>query len=329
MPQFDRRTALATGLTAATLASFPTVAAAGKTAPDLSGKSILITGTSSGFGRLGAEYYAQCGAKVFASMRNLPRPEAEELRQIATDHKLDLTVLEIDVLDDAQVAAGVAEAERLAGGALDVLLNNAGVMITGPVEMQDMDAMRLLFETNLFGYQRMARAALPAMRKARSGFIVNVASQGGRVIYPGLGAYSASKFAVESWAEQLAYELAALGIGVGIIEPGGYPTGIMPHSNPTSLALKEREPAERKADYPGLAGQMGQSGSSAPGNDPMDVPRAIAELIAMPPASRPLRREVANGPSPQVAINRTSAEVQRAMLGGGPFGPAVEQVLRN
>lgn len=295
---------------------------------DLSGKSILITGTSSGFGWLGAQHYARAGAKVFATMRNLPRPEADALRQLARDERLDITVLEIDVRSDAQVAAGVREAERLAGGALDVLVNNAGIMITGPTEMQDMAAAQVLFDTNLFGFQRMARAVLPAMRKARSGYIINMASQGGRVIYPGLGIYSASKFAVESWAEQLAYEVALQGIGVGIIEPGGYPTRIMENANTPSAALARREAAERAAAYPALVAQMGNAGTVGTA-DPMDVPRAIAELIAMPPADRPLRRMVSAHGSPQSAINAACAAAQRAMLGGGPFGAAVERVLKN
>ena len=327
MTELDRRSLLAGGAAIGALAAMPATAAAPKgSGPDLSGKSILITGTSTGFGRLGAEYYARQGAKVFATMRNLPRPEAEQVRQLARDDKLDLTVLEIDVLDDARVDAGVREAERLAGGALDVLVNNAGIMTTGPVEMQDMEALRLLFDTNVFGYQRMARAVLPAMRKARSGYIVNVASQAGRLVYPGMGAYSASKFAVESWAEQLAYELAALGIGIGIIEPGGYPTRVMENSNPRSAALAAREPEERKAAYPGLVAQMGKSSSANP-SDPMDVPRAIAELIAMDPKERPLRRAVAMGPSPQEPLNTLSAEIQRKMLGTGPFAAAAQAVL--
>jgi len=327
MPNFDRRTILAGSAAATAFATVPSTLAAAQRQPDLSGKSILITGASSGFGRLGAEYYARLGAKVFATMRDMPRPEAEELRLLASEEGLDITTLQIDVRDDTQVASGVAEAERLAGGALDVLINNAGIMITGPAEMQDMEALHVLFETNTFGYQRMARAALPAMRKARSGYIVNMASQAGRVIYPGLGAYSASKFAVESWAEQLAYELAPLGIGIGIIEPGGYPTKIMSNSNTPSAALKQREPDERKAAYPGLVAQMGSSTTSAEGNDPMDIPRAIAELIAMPPAERPLRRAIASGPSPQEPINTVCADVQLAMLGSGPFGPAAREVL--
>ena len=96
---------------------------------DLSGVSILITGTSSGFGRLGAEHYARLGAKVFATMRNLPRAEATELEALATSDNLDITILEIDITNDAQVKAGVAAAIKAAGGKLDVLINNAGMSI--------------------------------------------------------------------------------------------------------------------------------------------------------------------------------------------------------
>ena len=328
MPELDRRTMIGASLAGAAAVTLPHTAQAGSGEHDLTGQVILVTGASSGFGRLGAEQYARQGAKVFATMRNLPRPEADALRKIARNNKLDITVLEIDVRDEAQVIAGVAEAERLAGRPLDVLVNNAGIMITGPVEMQDMEAMKLLFDTNLFGCQRMARAVLPGMRRAKSGYIINMASQAGRVIYPGLGAYSASKFAVESWAEQLAYEVALQGIQVSIVEPGGYPTRIMENSNAVSAALKAREPAERTAAYPGLAAQMGISTSSSVASDPMDMPRAISELIATTPDDRPLRTMVASTPSPQAPINTITADVQGKMLGSGPFAAAAKAVLK-
>src|SRR5687768_1442634 len=114
MPNVSRRHLLAgTGAVAAAAA----VSAAGETtaAKSLAGKSFLITGTSSGFGRLGALHYARLGAKVFATMRNLPRPEADELREIANAEKLDLHVLPLDVTLDEQVAAAIAEAEKRNG----------------------------------------------------------------------------------------------------------------------------------------------------------------------------------------------------------------------
>jgi len=222
----------------------------------LAGRSILITGTSSGFGNLGAKHYARLGAKVFATMRNLPRPEAEELRKLARDEKLDVTVLELDVLSDEQVAGAVGEAERINGGPLDILVNNAGISIGGPIEVQDMEATRLSFGTNVYGYLRMARAVLPGMRNRKSGVIFNVSSQMGRVIMPGGGIYSATKFTVESMCEQLAYELVPHGIEVVIIEPGGYPTNIGNNRARYTEELAARMGDEHASGYPGMVERM-------------------------------------------------------------------------
>ena len=330
MPALDRRSLLAgaaaTGALAATAArAQPDLVT--RPAPDLSGKSILITGSSSGFGRLGAEHYARAGAKVFGTMRNIPRPEADELRQLASDEKLDLHVLELDVLDDEMVRGAVADAERINGGPLDVLVNNAGVGITGPVEVQDMEATRLAFDTNVFGYHRMARAVLPGMRARKSGQIFAVSSQLGRVIAPFAGHYSATKFAVEAMFEQLAYELVPHGIDVTIIEPGGYPTKVWVNRNRYSGELKQRAAEVHKAGYPQVVASMGTEDGSGRTNDAMDVPRAIAEIIAMPAGTRPLRRPVSGGAVPQVAINEVSRETQLAMLGRSPAaGPLVRAV---
>lgn len=327
MPQLDRRRLLA-GAAATTAAvataSLPARAAAN---PDLKGKSILITGCSSGFGRLGAEYFARAGAKVFATMRNLPRPEGEELRAIAAADKLDIHLIEIDVLSDEQVARGVAEAERINGGPLDVLVNNAGIGITSPVEVQDMEATRLIFDTNVFGCHRMARAVLPGMRARRSGQLFQISSQLGRVIVPYSGHYSATKFALEAMSEQLAYELVPHNIDVTIIEPGGYPTEVWVNRNAYSETLKGRAEAVHTAGYPQQVAQMGQENGSGRSADPMDIPREIARLIAMPQGTRPLRLPVHPGPKPQAPINEITAKVQVEWLGRSPaFGPLVTAV---
>lgn len=295
--------------------------------PDMAGQSILITGCSSGFGRLGAEHYARLGAKVFATMRNVPRPEAEELSKLARDEKLDITVLDLDVLDDEMVNRAVAEAEKAAGGGLDVLVNNAGIGITGPIEVQDMEATRLAFDTNVFGYHRLVRAVLPAMRKRKSGHIFAISSQLGRVINPFSGHYSATKFATEAMFEQLAYEVHQHGIGVTIIEPGGYPTEVWVNRNRYSGDLKARAAEEHKAGYPEVVARMGTEDGSGRSADPMDVPRAIAGVLAMAKDKRPLRLPVSGGTIPQTAINRVSAETQIAMLGRSPtMGPIVKAV---
>ena len=294
--------------------------------PDLSGKSVLITGCSSGFGRLGAEYYARRGAKVFATMRNLPRPEAEELKALAVADKLDIHVIEIDVLSEDQINAGVEEALALSGGSIDVLINNAGIGITGPVEVQDMEATRLAFDTNVFGCQRMIRALLPVMRAAGSGQIFSISSQIGRLVVPGAGHYPATKFALEALSEQMAYELVPLGIDVTIIQPGGYPTKIWVNRNRYTADLKARTPASTLASYGPLAAGMGEEDGTRRSTDPMDVPRAIAEIVAMPSGKRPLRKAVHPTYRPQEAVNEAMAQAQLKFLGNSPYGPWIRAV---
>ncbi|MEO0882268.1 MAG: SDR family oxidoreductase [Pseudomonadota bacterium] len=312
-------------LAATTLAAAPSISQENSAPVDLSGKSVLITGCSSGFGRLTAEHCARLGAKVFATMRNLPRPEADELAALASDEGLDIQVIEIDVTSEEQVEAGVAAALEATGGTLDVLVNNAGIAISGPIEAQDIEATRLIFETNVFGPQRLIRAVMPSMRAAGSGQIFNVSSQLGRVIIPGIGQYSPTKFALEALSEQLAYEVVQHGVDVTIIEPGGYPTKIWANQAPLSGDLKARLPEELVKSYPALTSRMGIGGGGG-STDPMDIPRAIVEIIAMPAGQRPLRREVHPDRRPQEAINEVSSQTQLAMLGDTPFGPWAKDV---
>lgn len=328
MPSVTRRSLLAGAAATGALsaASNALTITADAPLPDLSGKSILITGCSSGFGRLGAEYYARLGAKVFATMRNLPRPEAEELRELASDEKLDLHVLALDVLLDEHAYGAVAEAERINGGPLDVLVNNAGIGITSPVEVQDMEATKLIFDTNVFGCHRMARAVLPGMRRRGSGQIFNISSQLGRVIVPYSGHYSATKFALEAMSEQLAYEMVPHNIDVTVIEPGGYPTKVWVNRNAYSAALKERAHEQHTSGYEQAVARMGQEDGSGRSADAMDVPREIARLIAAPPGTRPLRVPVHPGRKPQIPINEVTARVQTDWLGASGYGPLITAV---
>ena len=339
MPDMSRRGLLAgSGALALTAASSGSALAQAGTARSLAGKSFLVTGAASGFGNLGALLYARQGARVFATMRNLPRPEGEELLRIARAEKLDLHVLPLDVLSDQQVIAAIAEAERINKGPLDVLVNNAGIYVGGPVEAQDMEAMRFAFDTNVYGYQRTARAALPGMRMRKSGLIFNVSSQQGRIIRGGSGMYSATKFAVEAMSEQMAYELAPHGIEVVIIQPGGFPTRMGVNRARHTGALLARLDPSMTAAYPALVAQMrppspdrAAAAAAAPAAaygssvvpDPLDVPRAIAEIAAMPAGSRPLRRAVHPGPKPQDEINRVSLETQRKLLARDPMAQGV------
>ena len=320
----NRRQLLAASAAAGVALTAGPATAAAERAPDLTGKAVLVTGCSSGFGNLGAIFYAEQGAKVFATMRNLPRAEAAALAETADERSLDITILELDVLSDESVDQAVTEAERLNGGALDVVVNNAGIGTGAPVELQDLAMMQLLFDTNVMGYQRVARAALPKMRAKKSGLVVNISSQLGRVMVPGMGLYSATKFALESMSEQMAYELVPHGVDVTIVQPGGYPTRIWENGNRYTMAMLEEADDERKAAYQALVdGALRNSGGST---DPMDVPRAIANVIAMAPGKRPLRLPVHPGGKPQLGINQVSAQTQVAMLGNSPFGPWVKDV---
>lgn len=326
--RLDRRTLLAGAAASAALAARPAYAGEPVFRADISlrGKSVLITGCSSGFGRLTAELLARHGARVFATMRNLPRPEADELIALANSTNLKLHVIGIDVTDLQQVNNGVKEAERINGGAIDVLVNNAGIGITSAVEVQDMTATRLIFDTNVFGPHRMARAVLPGMRAARSGLIIQISSQLGRVILPYSGHYSATKFALEAMSEQLAYELVPHNIDVTIIEPGGYPTKVWLNRNAYSADLKARSLKSHSDGYPAQMEQMGKEDGSGRANDPMDVARAIAALIAQDPGNRPLRLPVSPGGKPQVPINTVSAQVQTDWLGNSHYGPQIRAV---
>ncbi|RGP40512.1 3-oxoacyl-[acyl-carrier-protein] reductase [Altererythrobacter insulae] len=328
MPAINRRSLLAGAAATGAFAATASMAQPDQMATeiDLSGQSILITGCSTGFGRLMAEDFARKGAKVFATMRNLPRVEATELEALAAAEELDLHVIEIDVMSDEEVAKGVAKAEEIAGGAIDVLINNAGIGYAGPIELQDMQATQLIFDTNVYGPHRMSRAALPAMRRAKSGLIFNISSQLGRVIVPSAGHYSPTKFALEAMSEAMAYELVPHGVEVCVIQPGGYPTKVWVNRNKLAAELKERLNFDERAAYPQLVARMGNADGSGRTADPMDVPNEIAKIIAMPAGTRPLRKEVHPGRKPQIAINELTAKVQVEWLGESGFGPWIKDV---
>ncbi len=317
----NRRMLLA-GASAFAATSIARPAGAEDAALDFSGRSVLITGTSSGFGRLTALTLARMGATVIASMRNLDggaREEARDLLTIAANEDLDLHVVEIDVTDDALVASGVAEAERIARGALDVVVNNAGIGVAGPVELSDMEVTKLIFETNLYGYLRVANAALPKMREKGAGQIFNVSSQLGRFVVPSVGLYCATKFGLEALFETMAYELAPHGVEITIIQPGGYPTKIWDNGRRYTDEWLARTDDEKKAGYETHIQMARGIMTGGQSTNPIDVPHAIAEIMAMPAGKRPLRRAVHPRPDAAQSANAALAQVQAAVLGQGPY----------
>jgi NAD(P)-dependent dehydrogenase (short-subunit alcohol dehydrogenase family) len=178
---------------------------------------VVITGTSSGVGLAAALHFARRGDQVYATMRNLDR--SGRLREAATAEKLPITLLQLDVDDEVSVQQAIGEVLDCASH-IDVLVNNAGIGVGGPLEQADEALLRAGFETHVFGPLRTIRAVLPSMRARQQGVIVNVTSVFGRCIFPGLGFYHATKYALEALSEVLALEVAPFGIRVVIVEPG-------------------------------------------------------------------------------------------------------------
>jgi NAD(P)-dependent dehydrogenase (short-subunit alcohol dehydrogenase family) len=277
---------------------------------------ILVTGSTTGFGRLTVETLARQGHRVFAAMRESTGKNArafKELQTLAEKTRLALQVVDLDVTDDASVRQAIEYVVRTANR-LDVIVNNAGVSYTGPIEAFTLEQVQQQFDTNVFGVIRVNRAALPQMRAQASGLLLQVGSVLGRVALPFAGLYGASKFALEGLTEAYRYELAALGIDAVIVEPTTYPTHLVANSH-------EPVDKERIAPYAAvmnaLAPRSGAPILNAAPPDPQEVANAIAALIALPAGVRPLRTIVtpnAQQRQPLEGINETTRRVTSAFL---------------
>jgi NAD(P)-dependent dehydrogenase (short-subunit alcohol dehydrogenase family) len=184
-------------------------------------QTVLITDCSSGIGRLTARLFAQRGWNVVATARHVGA-----LSDLASDRVLTLA---LDVVDESSMASAVAAAiDRF--GAIDVLVNNAGFGVFGPLEAISGAELEEQFRVNVFGTAAMIRHVLPVMRRQRRGTIVNMSSIGGRIATPYVSGYYATKYAVEGLSESLRYELKAHGIRVKVVEPAHFKTGFIGRS---------------------------------------------------------------------------------------------------
>jgi NAD(P)-dependent dehydrogenase (short-subunit alcohol dehydrogenase family) len=174
-------------------------------------QAVLITGCSTGIGRATAERLAESGHTVYATAR---RPES-----IADLERRGCRTLALDVTDEESMRAAVAAVEE-AEGAVGALVNNAGYSQSGALESLKLDEVRRQFETNVFGLLRMCQLVLPGMRRRRRGRIVNLSSMGGRLTFPGGGAYHATKYSVEALSDVLRFEVGGFGVHVVLVEPG-------------------------------------------------------------------------------------------------------------
>ena len=175
-------------------------------------ETVLVTGSNSGFGRLIVETLAHQGYIVFAGMRATSgrnAPAAEELRALAERDQVALHIVELDITDDASVEQAISSVLATTGR-LDVVVNNAGMSFSGPLEAFTPAQVRQQFETNVFGVLRVNRAALPQMRQQGSGLLLQIGSIAGRIAQPFLGLYGATKFALEGLIESYRRNLLPL-----------------------------------------------------------------------------------------------------------------------
>jgi NAD(P)-dependent dehydrogenase (short-subunit alcohol dehydrogenase family) len=236
----------------------------------------FVTGASSGFGRAIGEEVLRRGNRLVATGR-----DAQALHKLVGDDPAGAVTVRLDVTDADAVRRAVDETVSRFGH-LDVVVNNAGYAHIGAVEELSEQEWRQQIETDLFGVINVTRAAIPHLRRQRSGHLVQMSSLNGLEGLPGGGYYAASKFAVEGFSESLAAEVAHLGIKVTIVEPGPHRTGLLADRSARSAAPID--------DYQPSVGQVRQQLDELDGNQPGDparAARAIVEAVEAPdPPSR-------------------------------------------
>jgi NAD(P)-dependent dehydrogenase (short-subunit alcohol dehydrogenase family) len=242
----------------------------------------LITGCSTGFGRELSKGALKAGHKVVVTAR-----KPDDIKDIIEGYPDTSIAVQLDVTKPEEITAAV-QATMDKFGRIDVLVNNAGIGYFGAIEESEEDEVRRMFEINVFGLANMTKEVLPVMRKQRSGHIVNIASIGGLVGFPGVGFYNATKFAVDGLSESLSKETAPLGIKVTVIAPSGFRTDWAGRSANNSKIEIE--------DYATTAGQNKQTIRGYSGNQPGDPVRAAAAIIKVVESENPpLRLLLGNG----------------------------------
>jgi NAD(P)-dependent dehydrogenase (short-subunit alcohol dehydrogenase family) len=254
----------------------------------MSNKVVLITGTNSGFGWLTAHSVAALGHKVYATMRDTNGKNADRAKALSRVE--NVTVLDVSLTDEASVQNAV-DTILAKEGKIDVLVNNAGMGMTGVAESYTIADVEEMFDVNVIAPWRLIKLALVSMRKQSEGLIINVTSGFGRFSLPLAVVYSASKFGLEGLSEGLHYEVKPLGVDVAILQPGAFPTEM------NQKARAASDPSVN-AHYGAIAALPGKMASAvvqmlkAANPDPQDVADAIVKLINLPKGQRPLRTVV-------------------------------------
>lgn len=279
---------------------------------------VLVTGSSSGFGELTARLLATHGHRVYASMRGMAGRNADAARRLAdwaNAANLPLRVVEMDVTDDASVHEAVDHV-LTTEGAVDVVVNNAGVSAAGPLEAFSIPQMAALLDVNVLGPMRVNKAVLPGMRERGVGLIIWVTSTLGRVLPGRGGLYPATKWAAEGFAESLHHQVAPFGVDVVILEPGSFPTPATHKSMPADDQAVTAAYATRPSPAPN---NRAPSDGSYRRPDPQEVAEAILHILQLPAGERPLRNVVGPVFTDGVAEYNRTYEALRAHM---------EEVLR-
>jgi NAD(P)-dependent dehydrogenase (short-subunit alcohol dehydrogenase family) len=272
---------------------------------------VLITGSSTGFGRLFTETLARKGHTVFATMRDpggRNAKNASEIRALAEKESLPIHVLELDVTDDASVERAV-DAAIAKAGRIDVAINNAGYYLSGLEEAVSTEQAQRLMDTNFLGLVRVNRAVLPHMRRQRSGVLMHISSGAGRLVLPSAGFYCASKFAMEALAEAYSYELAGQGIESVIVEPGQYETPVF--GNTVTAADQAR--TNTYGAVREIPAKINAALSSTAGNA-QDVADAVLRIIETPAGEKQLRYFVSPQNFGLDEINALTKQIQSNLL---------------
>src|SRR5215470_2644350 len=284
---------------------------------------VLITGTSTGFGRLFAEKFARNGYSVFATMRGVNGKNADRAQSLlafAAQNALRIEVMEMDVTNEASVNMCVAGVAAKAGR-LDVLINNAGFAYVDLMEAITIEQTKKIFDTNVFGVLRTMRAVLPQMHKQKSGLILQISSGAGRVVFPSFGIYCASKYALEAITEAYRYELAASGIDCVSLEPGAYKTEIFGK-------IDRGDDAARLASYGAMAAvpeKLNQALVNAAGNASEVADKAL-EIVQTPFGKRALRYRIGGEGLGVPEINKLTDQVQAQLLSAIGLAEITKQV---
>jgi NAD(P)-dependent dehydrogenase (short-subunit alcohol dehydrogenase family) len=196
----------------------------------------VVTGSSSGIGLATSLALSKNGYVTYATMRNLAKQDS--IQPVAEKEHLPVRTVQLDVTDENSVKNAI-QSILSESGRIDLLVNNAGYVLTGAFEDIGIDEIKSLYETNVFGVIRVTQAVLPIMRKQGSGRIINISSGAGRVGYPGDSAYVSSKFALEGLSESMAFEVEQFGIKTVLVEPGFIRTSI---GENIAIAKKSQRP---------------------------------------------------------------------------------------